>query len=925
LADSTSEIKLVISGNAESAERTISNVSKLLADMSESMTRMAQRFVDAGKVLTEFGSTIARTGEDVSMASSRLTRLGSNVARQAERISTGAGDIVKSLDAVPKAAEEAALSAARSFAQFNDAQSGAASLVNATTERIKAETDALRAQTEATKAAAASTRQYGHDQMLSLIGLQILGDQISRIADRGLELFAGAITSAADFQASMDRVKAALMSTGGATEENIQKLGQVAQKLDQTTIFSANEITDALQDLAKQGITFGDLYGDGIHNAIAATTTLAQATDTDLRSTATVIGDVMNEFAIKGKDMVNVVNSISGAMHVSRISMEDFYNAMKYAGPQAHNLGMDVRDVAAAIGLLAERGIKGSQAGTTLRRMFLNLEPHTKAATEEFKKLGLITKDGSNIFFDASGHVKSMGEVIEILRSHLEGLNPVQRQQALNTIFGTYALSGMTVIASTTREQWDKLTKAMGETNAQDVAAAKIDNVKGHIEILRSTMTTLGTQFASFLLPAVDKVVNGLTRLANWFQNLNPHAQHVMFITFGIGAALLALGATVLTTAATIAFILPGLQLLGTAFRAVGSSLSFLLGPWGLLIAAVVAGVALLITHWTQVNNWMQQHFGVTIPGILRALLGVFTNVFDGIKSVAQAVWGFVGPYIIGAVQKVAAYWKSIWPELKDVFGGFWNLIKAIMTPIIAWWGAEFNLIATVVKAIWKPLWDTLVSILRFSWDAMTGIIRTSWDIISGIFKVILDVLTGRWSDAWKDIKSTLRNVWSDITGMFSNMLNDALSFGENFVKMIGNGIMAGVHWVENAVNTVANKIKSFLGFHSPTEEGPGAEADQWAPNFMKMYEQGIEQNLPKLQSSLTVALETPFRSMTSQMMAGNGLGRIGQTPSYSGLGRTGGGRVVQFNGPITINAPQAKDARGIAQALKQQFSIVLS
>jgi TP901 family phage tail tape measure protein len=924
VAESQSEIKLVITGQHESAVTALEEVSKLITDVNENIARMIARLAEAATSFAEFGRGILEVAESVSTISRRMTSFGKNMDAQAKAVAEGSQSIVKSMGEINAAVERTAATDTTLLKDFADAQNALAMASYETAQKIQAETAQVKANAEAVRAATAQSRQYRHDQMLALIGLQIVGDQIEEVGKKGLDMFGGAIESAIDFQASMDRVKAALMSTGGATEENIQKLGQVAQKLDQTTIFSANEITDALQDLAKQGITFGDLYGDGIHNAIAATTTLAQATDTDLRSTATVIGDVMNEFAIKGKDMVNIVNSISGAMHVSRISMEDFYNAMKYAGPQAHNLGMDVRDVAAAIGLLAERGIKGSQAGTTLRRMFLNLEPHTKAATEEFKKLGLITKDGSNIFFDASGHVKSMGEVIEILRSHLEGLNPVQRQQALNTIFGTYALSGMTVIASTTREQWDKLTKAMGETNAQDIAAAKIDNVKGHIEILKSTMTTLGTQFASFLLPAVDKVVNGLTRLANWFQNLSPHTQHIIFIIFGVVSALTALSGMVLVTAATITFIMPGLELLGSAFTAIGSSLSFLLGPWGLLIAAVVAGVALLITHWTQVNNWMQQHFGVTIPGILHGLLNVFQTVWNGIKDVVQAVWNFVGPYIIGAVQKVAAYWKAIWPELKDVFGEFWTLIKAIMTPIIAWWGATFNLIASVIKAIWKPLWDTVGSVLKAAWDWMTGIIRTAWDIISGIFKVILDVLTGRWKDAWNDIKSTLKNVWSDITGMFSNMLKDALSFGQNFVKMIGDGIMAGVHWVENAVSNVADKIKSFLGFSSPTEEGPGAESDQWAPNFMKMYQEGIQQNIPKLQTSLTVALEAPFRSMTNQLTTDNGLGRIGQTGSYSGLGRTGGGRVVNITGPIHIHT-QAKDAKGIAQALKQQFAIALS
>jgi TP901 family phage tail tape measure protein len=920
LADTTSEIKLVISGNAESAERTISNVSKLLADMSESMTRMAQRFVDAGKVLTEFGSTIARTGEDVSMASSRLTRLGSNVARQAERISTGAGDIVKSLDAVPKAAEEAALSAARSFALFNDAQSGAASLVSATTDRIRAETDALRAQTEATKTAAASTRQYGHDQMLSLVGLQMLGDQISRIAGKGLELFTGAIKEAIDFQASMDRVKAALLSTGGATEENIQKLGQVAQKLDQTTIFSVNDITNAMQDLAKQGITFGDLYGDGIHNAISATTTLAQATDTDLRQTATVIGDVMNEFAIKGKDMVNVVNSISGAMHVSRISMEDFYNAMKYAGPQAHNLGMDVRDVAAAIGLLAERGIKGSQAGTTLRRMFQNLEPHTKAAIAEFKQLGLITKDGSNLFFDASGHVKSMGEVIQILQSHLQKLNPVQRQQALNTMFGTYALSGMTVIASTTADQWNKLTKAMGQTNAQDVAAEKINIVKGHIKILQSSIETLGVQMATFLLPAIDKVVLGFTRLANWFQNLSPHAQHTMFITFGIVAALFALGGTILSTAATIAFIMPGLQLLGSAFMAIGRSMTFLLGPWGLVIAAVVTGVTLLITYWTQVNNWMQQHFGVTIPQILHALLNVFETVWNAIKNAVLAVWNYIAPTLIAGVRAVATWWRNNWDEIRQVTNAVWTAIKALAAAVLIPVFLSISAALSVLSHTWNDIWHVIATVLKTIWDEIVTIVKVAWHILSGYISVMLDIFTGHWSKAWTDIKQLGLNLWNDIKDGIVKIATDLKDLVIGAVKALVDGVLGLFDGLWKGAQSVWNGIKSIFSQKLPAPSISSPASGIKIGGVPAFAEGGIvTKPTIALVGEAGPEMIIPMKGFTQS----SSNYQVGLPSTPTGIGRSNSGRVVNITGPIMINT-KAQDARGIARDLKLQLQLAL-
>lgn len=920
MAESQSEIKLVITGQHESAVTSLEEVSKLITDVNDNIARMIARLSEAATSFAEFGRGIVQVAESVSTISRRMTSFGKNMDAQAKAVAEGSQSIVKSMGEINAAVERTAATDTTLLKDFADAQNAVAMASYEAAQKIQAETAQIRANAEAVRASTAEARQYKHDQMLALIGLQIVGDKMAEVGKKGVDLFAGAVNSAIDFQASMDRVKAALLSTGGATEENIQKLGLVAQKLDQTTIFSANEITDALQDLAKQGITFGDLYGDGIHNAISATTTLAQATDTDLRSTATVIGDVMNEFAIKGKDMVDVVNSISGAMHVSRISMDDFYNAMKYAGPQAHNLGMNVKDVAEAIGLLAERGIKGSQAGTTLRRMFMNLEPHTKAAIAEFKKLGLITKEGSNLFFDATGHVKSMGEVIQILKSHLEGLSPVQQQQALNTMFGTYALSGMTVIASTTAEQWNKLTKAMGDTNAQDVAAEKINNVKGHIKILESTMQTLGMQMANFLLPAIDKIVLGLTHLANWFQNLSPHTQHIILIVLGVVSAFTVLAGVILTTAATITFIMPGLELLGSAFMAIGRSMTFLLGPWGLVIAAVVTGVTLLITHWTQVNNWMQQHFGVTIPQILHALLNVFETVWNAIKNTVLAVWNYIAPTLIAGVRAVATWWRNNWDEIRQVTNAVWTAIKALAAAVLIPVFLSISAALSVLSHTWNDIWHVIATVLKTIWDEIVTIVKVAWHILSGYISVMLDIFTGHWSKAWTDIKQLGLNLWNDIKDGIVKIATDLKDLVIGAVKALVDGVLGLFDGLWKGAQSVWNGIKSIFSQKLPAPSisspasgikigGVPAFAEGGIvtkPTIALVGEAGPEMIIPM----------KGFTQSSSNYQVG--------LPSTHGIGRSNGGRVVNITGPIHIHT-QAKDARGIAQALKQQFSFVLN
>lgn len=168
----------------------------------------------------------------------------------------------------------------------------------------------------------------------------------------------------------------------------------------------------------------------------------------------------------------------------------------------------------------------------------------------------------------------------------------------------------------------------------------------------------------------------------------------------------------------------------------------------------------------------------------------------------------------------------------------------------------------------------------------------------SGVIKFGLDVLTGHWGAAWNDIKSIFSNVWNDIKGSFGTLIGDAFNFGANFVHMMASGISGAVGSVINAVSGVAGKIKSFLGFHSPTELGPGSEADVWAPNLMKMFISGINQYTPALQGALNKAIAAPKLAVSTnvaQMIGGSGA---------QGAGTSGASSQIVSSGSLIIQGP---------------------
>jgi len=177
------------------------------------------------------------------------------------------------------------------------------------------------------------------------------------------------------------------------------------------------------------------------------------------------------------------------------------------------------------------------------------------------------------------------------------------------------------------------------------------------------------------------------------------------------------------------------------------------------------------------------------------------------------------------------------------------------------------------------------------------------------------------FGDMWGDIKKYFKEFETWAGNFFGSLGTEALTWGENFVKMIGNGIMAGVHWVENAARSVANTVKSFLGFHSPTKEGPGSEADVWMPNLMTMLTAGIKAGTPQLQAALNNALAVPsfmVNPSVSAMMNGGASVQVTHTMQGTVQHQLNGSFDVQKFGPTAIKHIEQQIYRnGVSRGLR--------
>jgi TP901 family phage tail tape measure protein len=846
---------------------------------------------------------------------------------------------------------------------------------------------------ECTQQVSESAGNMGHamQDVGALIAAQMIGDQLQEIGKKGEEAFLGAVNSAATFEFNMSRVGAVLTTVGKASNSQMQQMAEAALSLGSHSAFSANEISQGMYTLARQGLDASTILGDGVNGAINIVNDLAQATDSSLTDTATVITDIVHEFGLSGSSLRDVANIMSGTLHNSSESLQDLYMSMRQVGPIASSMHQSVGDVSTALALLAQHGITGSQAGTAMKNMLLGLEPRTKKAADLMKELGINAKNGAaNSFYDLQGNLKPMPEILDILNQKFGGMNDQQKQAALAATFTKYGLAGLNIVVGESRDKFLEFQKELKMDDAATIAGKKYDNLHGDLIKFQAAVSTMGKSFGDTLGPALRGIVQEATKFVQWMTALPKPVKEAGLVALGLASALAIVAGSVISFGIAMAFMKPGFELLGgvigkvggsflgfgaTAGRvggmlravsfapllngvrglvsvlgsgagrlltfggifniikrpvvlflegisnlhhivpaafsaiqgAIGKAASFIvtsiprmsaaflrfstliytsgprilaamlrafswtnivsivqrsamliraamtlmMGPWGLLIAAVVGGVAFLITHWSQVTQWVKQHFGSEMPGTLNHLKTTFTQVWNNIKTAVEAAWNYIKPTIINGIQEVQKWWNQVWPEIRQVLDVTWKVCLAILAPAIAMIGTIIVAGIGYIKGAWQNGWNAIKDVLKFAWDLISGVVSTAWHLISGIIQVGLDLLTGHWGKAWNDIKSTFSNVWNDIKGTFGKLIGDALDFGKNFVMMIAKGITGAVGNVVSAVSGVADKIKGFLGFHSPTELGPASDSDTWGPNFVNMISQGIKDKTPQIQAAV--------------------------------------------------------------------------
>lgn len=397
-----------------------------------------------------------------------------------------------------------------------------------------------------------------------------------------LAVGAGAVKTSAEFEKGMSEVKA----VSGATGDEMQSLKKLAREMGATTKFSAAEAGDGLKYMAMAGWDVNQMTA-----GLPAVLDLAAASGEDLGRTSDIVTDALTAFGLEAKDAAGFADLLAMASNKSNTDVSMLGESFKYVAPVMGALGVTTEDTALALGLMANAGIKGGQAGTSLRKIMTSLIGPTDEAADLMEHYGI------QLITNADGTVDLKG-TMDNLRETMRGLDPVQQQQIANTVFGERAMSALSPIINATEEDYNDLADATTNYNgaAKDMADIMQDNLQGAWTILKSALSEAAISLGETLVPIIRSVAEWVQKWVDKFNALDSSTKEIIV---KIGLWLAAIGPAFIIIGKLVTFIGKAT----TALAAMGTASTLAAGPIIALVAAVTAVVGALVIWARNADN----------------------------------------------------------------------------------------------------------------------------------------------------------------------------------------------------------------------------------------------------------------------------------------------------------------------------------
>ena len=639
--------------------------------------------------------------------------------------------------------------------------------------------------------------------------LQSAGDKISGVGQKLLPVTAGvtalgtiAVKTGADFDSAMSKVAA----VSGATGSEMDALREKAREMGSKTKFSASEAAEAMNYMAMAGWKTNDMLSgiEGIMN-------LAAASGEDLASTSDIVTDALTAFGLSASDSGHFADILAAASSNANTNVSMMGETFKYAAPVLGSLGYSAEDSAIAIGLMANAGIKSSQAGTALRSAITNLAKPTDTVASAMEQYGISLTD-------SSGKMYSLRELMEQLRQKLGGLSEAEQAQAAASLFGKEAMSGMLAIINGSPADFEKLSNAIDTCSdtvdgyngtTEKMAAVMQDNLAGQVTILKSQLEELAISFSDILMPTIRSVVSRIQELVDKLNQLDPQTKEtiakIALVAAALGPMLVVLGKTISSVGTVFSAVskLPALfSAVQSGIGAITGALGVSLGPLLAIIAAVAALVAAFVHLW-KTND----EFKSNIIAIWEQIKSTFTGLTQGITDRLNAL-GFDFESFTDVLK---AAWDGLCNLLAPIFEGVFQNISNLFSGYTGVLMGQLDVLIGLFTGDWEQCWNGIKGIFTSIWDFIVNSFRNIMNTLKGIADVVLGWFGTSWNEVWTSIKTFFVNTWNSIASFFTGIVTGIRDFFVNTWTTISTTFTGIVTNIQNVATTVFTTIKDFI------------------------------------------------------------------------------------------------------------------
>ena len=622
-----------------------------------------------------------------------------------------------------------------------------------------------------------------------------------------------AIQTGMQFDASMSNVYG-LMSSLNLSQDQMDALRDTAREMGATTKFSASEAADAMGYMALAGWDDAQVIA-----GIPGVLNLAAAANMDLAKASDIVTDTMTPFGMAAERAGEAADVFAYAQANSNTTVEALGEAMKYAAPTADAFGMTLQDTAAAMGVLANAGIKGSQGGTTLNAMLRDMKNNAKngAIAIGKTKVALTNADGS---------YRSYAAIIRDIDKATSSMTASQRDAALGAIFGDESLKGILATLKQGPDALDAMTEGMYACGgaAEDMAATMGDNLKGDLAILESGAQDMAIALSDWLMPAARGVVQGITDMIGKFNALDDGTKNTIFRIGAMAAAagpLLLNGGKVLTLLSGVNPLVVGLGAAAVLAYTHSDALQGMVAKLGDGVTAFGAALESGAGFTAAFSAGLTAAFGEEAAGkVLGAIEGIKTaisTVGDVLTTVTDAVGTFFGSLFDGEGL------KQSWDNAAAVISGYdWT---ALGTSILSGVTGALDAVGEWLKNIFTA---GLTAAKGVNWFELgTSIhdgIQTILDTAGGWLKSLFEAgKTAAGEISWADIGTAIWNGVTSVLDMAGSFLSGLFGLGKDSAianvdwSAIGTAIWNGVTGV---IDAAGSWLSSLFGFGKSAAEG---------------------------------------------------------------------------------------------------------